>query len=146
MTDEQKEYRVYSSRKEGFLKKRTYCEGEVGARDERDAISKISASKGIPLEYLKAEPISQGCFVACAVYGGGDVEQVNVLREYRDKVLMQDEVGRRFVQWYYNGGGERMADFIRNRARFLIPIIRKELDYIVEDYKFRERSNLQDKK
>lgn len=137
MSEEQKEYRVYSTRKEGVFKKRTYCEGEVGARDERDAISKISASKNIPLEDLKAEPTSQGCFVACAVYGGGDVEQVRVLREYRDNVLMQDDFGRKFVQWYYNGGGGRMAESIEKRARFLIPIIRKGLDFIVEDYKQR---------
>ncbi len=86
------------------------------------------------------------CCVAVVVYGamvgaaysGEDVEQVRVLREYRDEVLMQDEVGRGFVKWYYNGGGEKMAEFVKGKGKFLIPIIRKGLDFIVEDYKRRK--------
>ena len=77
---------------------------------------------------------NERCFVASVVYGGRDVEQVKILREYRDNVLMQDELGKKFVDWYYAGGGERMAEFVRGRGRFLIPIIRKGLDFIVRDY------------
>lgn len=86
------------------------------------------------------EKKGERCFVASAVYGGGDVEQVRILREYRDNVLMQDEIGRRFVEWYYNGGGDKIASFIEKKARFLMPIIRKGLDVIVEDYEIRKRT------
>lgn len=79
-------------------------------------------------------PKKEKCFIASVVYGGSDVEQVRVLREYRDNVLMQDDFGRKFVDWYYNGGGERMAEFVRGKGKFLIPVIRKGLDFIVEDY------------
>jgi len=88
----------------------------------------------------KAQQIREGkedCFVASVVYGEANAREVNVLREYRDKVLMQDEVGRRFVQWYYGGGGERIAEFVKGKGRFLISIIRKGLDFVVEDYKQR---------
>lgn len=89
-----------------------------------------------------------GCFVAGVIYagmagsayGGGDVEQVNVLREYRDDVLMQDALGKKFVDWYYHGGGEKMTEFVGGKRRFLIPIIRRGLDFIVEDYKIRKRT------
>lgn len=138
MAEEGKEYRVYSKRKEGVFEKRTYYEGVVNARNKRDAISKISAGKNIPLKDLKAEPTAQDCFVASAVYGGIDFKQVKVLREYRDNVLMQDEIGRKFVGWYYAGGGERIASFIDKRARFLIPVIRKGLDIFVADYLLRK--------
>ncbi len=77
------------------------------------------------------------CFVASVVYGNKDAYEVNVLRKYRDNVLMQDELGKKFVEWYYSGGGERMSEFVRGKGRFLIPIIRKGLDFIVEEYKMK---------
>ncbi len=77
------------------------------------------------------------CFIASVVYGDSNIREINTLREYRDNVLMQDELGKKFVEWYYGGGGERMAEFIEKKARFLIPVIRKGLDFIVEDYKQR---------
>jgi hypothetical protein len=33
------------------------------------------------------------------------------------------------------GAGEKTAEFIKNDAPFLIPVIRKGLDYVVEKYK-----------
>ena len=77
--------------------------------------------------------------LAHIVYNGSDVFEVNVLRRYRDKVLMQDELGRRFVEWYYDGAGEKIAEFVKDRGKFLIPVIKKGLDYIVKDYLERER-------
>ena len=75
----------------------------------------------------------EGCFVASVVYGDENALEVSVLREYRDNVLMKDELGRKFVDWYYSGGGERMAEFVRGKGGFLIPIIRAGLVFIVED-------------
>ena len=96
--------------------------------------------------YKQGPPKKEGCFVAGVIYAGmassaayceEEVEQVRVLREYRDNVLMQSESGREFVKWYYGGAGKRIANFIEEKGRFLIPIIRKGLDFIVEDYKQR---------
>ena len=58
--------------------------------------------------------------------------QIEALRQYRDKVLMQNFFGRTLVDFYYSGVGESIAHFIKNRARFAIPLIRKSLDSIVE--------------
>lgn len=44
---------------------------------------------------------SRGCFIATAVYGDGDAEQVRILREFRDEVLLDFGLGRAFVSLYY---------------------------------------------
>ena len=77
---------------------------------------------------------NKDCFIASVVYGGENTLEVNVLREYRDNVLMQDGMGKKFIEFYYSGAGEKTAKFIEHRARFLIPIIRRGLDLIVIDY------------
>jgi len=82
----------------------------------------------------KSDKNSNDCFIASVVYGDENALEVDVLREYRDKVLMQDEMGRKFVEFYYSGAGEKTAKFIKEKARFLIPIIRRGLDFIVEGY------------
>jgi hypothetical protein len=41
------------------------------------------------------------CFVATAAYGTPTAEQIDVLREFRDVVLLKSAVGSRFVALYY---------------------------------------------
>ena len=78
------------------------------------------------------------CFVATAVYGNPEALQVQILREFRDEVLMQHQFGRRFVDFYYSGAGERTANFIRERLPSSIPVIRGGLDLLVEKYSARK--------
>jgi len=42
-----------------------------------------------------------GCFVATAAYGTSTAEQINVLREFRDVVLLKSKMGSQFVALYY---------------------------------------------
>jgi len=42
-----------------------------------------------------------GCFIATAAYGTPAAEQINVLREFRDVVLLKSTVGSQFVVLYY---------------------------------------------
>ena len=75
-----------------------------------------------------------GCFVATAVYGNPEAQQVQALRNIRDEFLMGHPLGRKFVEFYYSGAGQKTADFVRNQLPSSIPVIRKGLDLLVETY------------
>lgn len=75
-----------------------------------------------------------GCFVATAVYGNIKAPEVEALRNIRDHVLLKSYFGRKFVEFYYSGAGEKAAEFIENEIPFTIPVIRKGLDFIVNSY------------
>jgi hypothetical protein len=42
-----------------------------------------------------------GCFIATAAYGSGAARQVQILRQFRDAVLLTCRPGRQFVSLYY---------------------------------------------
>ncbi len=60
-----------------------------------------------------------GCFVATAAFGTPMHPKIDLLREFRDRVLMKSAPGRRFVDLYY-AHSPPVAEFIRAR-----PALRK---------------------
>lgn len=42
-----------------------------------------------------------GCFIATAAYGSSMAHEINVLRSFRDNVLMRENAGRKFISFYY---------------------------------------------
>ena len=62
----------------------------------------------------------KGCFVATAVYGSAEHPDVRLLREFRDKILLQSALGRITVRLYYFTA-PILVTFIRTEsAKFII--------------------------
>jgi hypothetical protein len=79
-------------------------------------------------EQEEEEPPSDttgGCFIATAAYGTPTAQQIDVLREFRDVVLLESAAGSRLVALYYQLG-PRVADFIAG-SEFLRTLVKELL-------------------
>ena len=73
----------------------------------------------------------QGCFIATAAYGTDTARELDIMREFRDAVLLPDSLGARFVSIYYKTSPP-IANFISQhevlrtvvRVNFVDPIVR----------------------
>jgi hypothetical protein len=70
------------------------------------------------------------CFIATAVYGTDTAEEINLLREFRDVVLLPGRLGAEFVSLYYEISPPVAEviwqhDFLRTavRAGFIDPVV-----------------------
>ncbi|MGB6873096.1 MAG: CFI-box-CTERM domain-containing protein [Dehalococcoidia bacterium] len=76
-------------------------------------------------------PQSIFCFIATAAYGTDTVQEIDILREFRDEVLLPDRLGAEFVSLYYKTSPP-IANFISQhevlrtavRVGFVDPIVR----------------------
>ena len=106
-----------------------YWTGDPGKIANRNA-----AETTIPMEgnYVitanfaeESEEPSGGCFIATATYGTPTAERLNVLREFRDVVLLESTVGSRLVDLYYQVSPP-IADFI-SENNFVRTLVRELL-------------------
>jgi len=68
---------------------------------------------------------TSGCFIATAAYGSPSAERLDVLREFRDCVLLESTAGSQFVGLYYRLSPP-VADFISGNG-FLRTLVRELL-------------------
>lgn len=55
-----------------------------------------------------------GCFIATAAFGSPLAGQVEILRKFRDRYLLTNTLGQKFVAWYYRNGPVA-ADWIKDK-------------------------------
>jgi hypothetical protein len=75
-------------------------------------------------------PFPFPCFIATAAYGTDTAEEINILRQFRDVVLLPSGAGAGFVSLYYQvsppiAGVIWQYDFLRTAVRvgFIDPIV-----------------------
>ncbi len=76
----------------------------------------------------------EGCFIATAAFGFYSAPQVQILRDFRDQFLLNNQAGRVFVDWYYTYGP--VAAHYLNTYPELKPIIRALLFPLIYFAKF----------
>ena len=70
-------------------------------------------------------PTTSGCFIATAAYGCPTAEQIDILRGFRDGVLLGSAAGSQFADLYYRLSPP-IADFISGHS-FLKTVVRELL-------------------
>jgi len=105
---------------------------EIVGTDNRYAIITMSGNYEITAEFAEENPAepepappSEGCFIATAAYGTSTAEQLDVLREFRDGVLLESTMGSRLVDLYYQVSPP-IADFI-SEHNFVRTLVRELL-------------------
>ena len=89
---------------------------ELNPNAEYDFIAQLNQNdteiEGTALQFATdTPPPIGGCFIATAAYGTTTAEQIDVLREFRDSVLLKSTAGSVFVSLYYQFSPP-VADFI----------------------------------
>jgi hypothetical protein len=102
---------------------------------------KTAVSRGLGALRAKEEEIKSGraqkpedspdCFIATAAYGTGSAVEIDVLRRFRDEVLLKSAAGQDYVDFYY-AASPPVAGYIAERE-WLRTVVRELLvDPIVD--------------
>ena len=99
----------------------------VTPNKDYEIIANFQVKSEEPEPEPEPEPTPSGglCFIATAAYGTQTARQINVLRDFRDDVLLKNTVGSRFVDLYYQVSPP-IADFI-SEDTFVRTLVRELL-------------------
>ena len=79
------------------------------------------------------EEVKEGCFIATAAYGSYFENHVKILREFRDKVLLTNELGKRFVKLYYTYSPAIATNIAQNEyAKMGIRVVLTPVVYLIK--------------
>ena len=82
----------------------------IGGISDTFSVTTISGSSGGGGE----DGGGGGCFIATAAFGSPLAGQVEILRQFRDRYLLTNDLGRKFVSWYYRNGPVA-ANYIKDK-------------------------------
>lgn len=92
------------------------CVGSEGqkVRDAVDAGMGALRAKQDEILSGRSQAPENGCFIATAAYGTASATQIDVLRDFRDDVLLQSAAGRDYIGFYY-AASPPLAQYIAER-------------------------------
>ena len=106
--------------------------GYMWAKIRTDTTPSLDDMQGTAFGGYKgpSSPPQQGCFIATAAYGAETAKEIDILREFRDEVLLPNSLGAEFVSLYYKTSPP-IANFISQhevlrtavRVGFVDPIV-----------------------
>ena len=76
------------------------------------------------------EEEDEGCFIATVAYGTDTAQEIDILREFRDEILLSNGLGAQFVSFYYRTSPP-IADFISQHDALRIIVREGFVDPIV---------------
>jgi polyhydroxybutyrate depolymerase len=88
--------------------------GPVANSNVANTTITMNADRSVTANFEETAP-GGGCFIATAAYGTATAKQLDVLREFRDDVLLKSTVGSRLVDFYYQTSPP-IANFISQHA------------------------------
>jgi len=76
-------------------------DGYIWARITADTTPSLRELEGTPFGGYGGPPPIPVCFIATAVYGTDTAEEIDILREFRDVILLPNSLGAGFVSLYH---------------------------------------------